>query len=203
MNDLSTAMPRQFGQSDRDVELFRLVRTGKTARIRAALEGGADPEARERFGATPMLSEAWNQLDGRHDRGADGKHPTHETRFQLRHGSFQFGARHRLPGIRSLAARRGDGFGLIPVHAGGFKFADGGSGVEGVAHARKIGRAVANANPRRGGTFVPCPRRFSRLPRRPFALTLAALRGNGRPSSVRRLFANPAATADANEGDST
>ena len=56
MNDLSTATPRPFGQSDRDVELFRLVRTGETARIRAALEGGADPEARERFGATPMLT---------------------------------------------------------------------------------------------------------------------------------------------------
>lgn len=56
MNDMPPTMPRPFGQSGPDAELFRLIRGGETARIREALEGGADPEARERFGATPMIS---------------------------------------------------------------------------------------------------------------------------------------------------
>ena len=47
---------RQFERSDRDVELFHLIRAGETARIRETVDAGADPEARERFGATPMLS---------------------------------------------------------------------------------------------------------------------------------------------------
>lgn len=61
MNDMSPTIPRQFGQSERDAELFRLVRRGETARIREAVDGGADPEARERFGATPMLSAVGNR----------------------------------------------------------------------------------------------------------------------------------------------
>ncbi|MXY33946.1 MAG: hypothetical protein F4186_06550 [Boseongicola sp. SB0676_bin_33] len=61
MNDMSPTIPRPFAQSGRDAELFRLIRAGETARIREALEGGADPEARERFGATPMLSAVANR----------------------------------------------------------------------------------------------------------------------------------------------
>lgn len=53
MNDMSPKTPRQ---SERDADLFRLIGRGETARICEALEGGADPEARGRFGATPLLS---------------------------------------------------------------------------------------------------------------------------------------------------
>lgn len=61
MNDMPPPLPRRFGQSRRDAELFRLIRAGETARIREALEGGADPEAREWFGATPMISAVENR----------------------------------------------------------------------------------------------------------------------------------------------
>ena len=61
MNDMSPDIPRPFGQSERDAELFRLIRGGETARIREAVEGGADPEASERFGATPMLAAVENR----------------------------------------------------------------------------------------------------------------------------------------------
>ena len=61
MNDMSPTIPRQFGLSERDAELFSLIRAGETTRIREALEGGADPEARELFGGTPMLSAVENR----------------------------------------------------------------------------------------------------------------------------------------------
>ena len=61
MNDMSPTIPRQFGQSGRDAKLFRLIREGETARVREALKGGADPEARELFGATPMLTAVENR----------------------------------------------------------------------------------------------------------------------------------------------
>ena len=61
MNDMSRTIPCQFGQSERDVELFRLIRAGETAGIREAVDGGADPEALERFGGTPMLSAVANR----------------------------------------------------------------------------------------------------------------------------------------------
>ena len=61
MNEMSPDIPRPFGLSDRDAELFRLIRGGETDRIRKALEGGADPEARERLGGTPMLSAVANR----------------------------------------------------------------------------------------------------------------------------------------------
>lgn len=56
MNDMSPAISPQFEQFERDTGLFRLIRAGETARIREALDAGADHEARERFGGTPMLS---------------------------------------------------------------------------------------------------------------------------------------------------
>lgn len=61
MNDMSPPIPLPFGQSGQDVELFRLIRGGETARIREAFDAGADPEARERFGATPMLAAVENR----------------------------------------------------------------------------------------------------------------------------------------------
>lgn len=56
MNDMSRTIRRQFAQSERDAGLFRLIRTGETARIREAVDGGVDPDARDRYGATPMLA---------------------------------------------------------------------------------------------------------------------------------------------------
>ena len=60
MNDMSPTIPRPFGLSERDAELFRLIRAGETARIREALEGGADPEARERVQPDRDLSAVRN-----------------------------------------------------------------------------------------------------------------------------------------------
>ena len=104
------------------------------------------------FRSRPRVSsDPWNQLHGRYDRGADRKHPPHETRFKLRHGGFQlcrrdfwFGARHGRASVRRLSASRGDCFRLASVHACGFRFPDGGGGVECCTHAAKKGGFITN-----------------------------------------------------------
>lgn len=61
MNDKSGPIRRPSGQARLGGELFQLIRCGKTAWIRDAVKAGADPNARERFGATPMLAAVENR----------------------------------------------------------------------------------------------------------------------------------------------
>ena len=100
-----------------------------------------------------VSSDPWNQLHRRNYRGADRKHPPHETRFQLRHGGLQLcrrdiqsGTRHGLASVRSLSAGRSDRFRLDSVHACGFQFPDGRGGVKCCTHAAKTRGGGGNAS---------------------------------------------------------
>ncbi len=61
MNDMNALNRHDFERAERDAALFSLIRAGETARIREALNAGANPNARERFGATPLLAAVQNR----------------------------------------------------------------------------------------------------------------------------------------------
>ncbi|MDE0694962.1 MAG: ankyrin repeat domain-containing protein [Boseongicola sp.] len=56
MNDMSRTIRPQFEQARLNEALFRAARAGETARVREALEAGADSGAHEMHGMTPLLA---------------------------------------------------------------------------------------------------------------------------------------------------
>ena len=96
---------------------------------------------------THNLSEARYHIDCRDNGRADSEHPTLQTRFQLCKGSIQLGARDRFSRLRHLAACCRDNFGLTPVHAGGFQFANSSGGIKGRTHIRKVIHTVGDSSP--------------------------------------------------------